>query len=372
MNGKWRLPNVQNDLSQNILPFWREPLHIAVIVEDLRPPFDEGAKKTCFSLIDSFRKHGIKVSVFTWHNNPELQGVFPLPANKFLVSPSFARSLKAQSPNVILYIPTSAGTMGAFARAAMIKIQSPGAPLALLSLQYRELPSYARRINLCQYADLVFTQSQASTDVFESVGCKTILLPGGVDHTSFQPASQEQKRLLRSQHGFQDADRIVLHIGHCNRNRNVIVLRRLAEAGFKVILIASTSTDVDQDLLVSLREAGVTVITAFVECIQHYYQLSDCDLFPVFNPTSAIDVPLSILEAMACNLPIVTTRFGALPAMFQPGGGLYFGDTEEDIVGLVAQAIEQQDCRTSEMVANYSWDRAAQTILDAFQEAGVA
>ena len=96
--------------------------------------------------------------------------------------------------------------------------------------------------------------------------------------------------------------------------------------------------------------------------------MADCYLFPVFHATSAIDAPLSVLEAMACNLPIVTTRFGALPGMFQSGNGFYYGDTEEEIVRMVKQAVEEQDCRTFEMVSPYSWDNAASTILETLQE----
>ena len=361
---------ILSSISCSLVPCQPDPLRVAVVVEDLRLPLDEGAKKTSFSLIRSFIKKGANVSIFTCYKNPLLENVFPLPGNKFLFGYSFTRNLRAQTPDVILYTPASSGTIGAFVRAAVIKTQSPGIPLALLNLQYRELPVFARYFNLNRYADIVFTQSQASMDVFRSFGCKTILLPGGVDLTVFRPVSKQEKRLLRLKYGFQDADQIVLHIGHCKRDRNVSALARLIMSGFKVILIASTSTAIDRDLLVELRQSGVTVITDFIENIQHFYQMADCYLFPVLRATSAIDAPLSVLEAMACNLPIVTTRFGALPSMFQSGNGLYYGDTEEEIIGLVNQAVEEQDCRTFEMVSSYSWDKVALTILETLEESG--
>jgi glycosyltransferase involved in cell wall biosynthesis len=161
----------------------------------------------------------------------------------------------------------------------------------------------------------------------------------------------------------------VLHVGHCNRERNVLVLSLLARSGFKVILIASTSTIIDIELLSELRESGVMVLTQFIENIQHFYQMADCYVFPVIHATSAIDSPLSVLEAMACNLPVVTTRFGILPDLFQPGYGLYYTDLEQEILSMVNKAVVDQDCRTYEKVVPYTWDRVASYILKIFTEA---
>jgi glycosyltransferase involved in cell wall biosynthesis len=341
---------------------------IAAVVEDLRLPLDEGAKKTCYSLIRALRGMGVEVCAFTRYANPLLPDASPLPHNKLLWGPAFSRSLNAHIPDFILYIPASSGTMGAFARAAAIKIQSRGRPLALLNLQYRDLPGTARYLQLHKWVDIVFAQSQASADVLGSLGCKTVLLPGGVDLKAFHPVSKQEKRLLRLKHGLLDDEQVVLHIGHCNRGRSVATLARLVERGFRAILIASTSTDIDRELLAELKRSGVTVVTDYVEHIEHFYQLADCYLFPVANATSAVDAPLSILEAMACNLPVVTTRFGALPRLFEPGSGLYYGETEQELVCLVAQALHERDCRTLEKVCPYSWDSVAASILERLKE----
>jgi glycosyltransferase involved in cell wall biosynthesis len=343
-------------------------LHIAVVTEDLRLPLDEGAKKASFHIVGSFLKLGVKVSIFTLHENPLLTNVFPLPHNKLLLGYTFARDLRAVTSDAILYIPLSSGTLGAFVRAAMIKAQSSSKPLALLSLQYRQLPVFMRYFNPNQFADIVFTQSQASNEVYHSLGCKTSLLPCGVDHTVFQPVDRQKKDQLRSKYGLGNNARIILHVGHCNRQRNVSILARLVELGFCVILIASTSTNIERILLDELRKSGVKVIDDYVDNIQDYYQMADCYVFPVLNVTSAIDAPLSVLEAMACNLPIVTTRFGAIPGMFQPGQGLYFADNNEEILRNVKLGVEEKDVNTLEMVAPYSWDNVALRLLEELQQ----
>lgn len=344
-----------------------DALSITIVTEDLRPPLDEGAKKTIFCIIRSLAKLGCTVSVYTQYENASLEQPFLLPGNKFLFGYRFCRHLRAQTQDCILYIPASSGTIGAFFRAIAIKTQSFSKPMALMCLQFRKLPAFTRYLGFNRYIDLIFTQSQTSSEVYQSIGCKTILLPGGVDKSIFKPVNNQEKHGIRRQYGLQESDQIVLHVGHCNRGRNLLVLTRLARLGFRVILIASMSTAIDQTVFDELEQAEVIVITDYIENIQHYYQMADCYLFPVFNPSSAIDAPLSVLEAMACNLPVVTTRFGALPGMFRAGNGLYFGNTDEQMVSLVQQAVEEDDCRTFAMISSYSWEYIASTISSALQ-----
>ena len=72
----------------------------------------------------------------------------------------------------------------------------------------------------------------------------------------------------------------------------------------------------------------MAVFTNFIENIQHYYQIADCYLFPVFRATSAIDAPLSVLEAMACNLPIVSVPVGDVPEVIDGTDGCYLCNQE--------------------------------------------
>jgi len=60
----------------------------------------------------------------------------------------------------------------------------------------------------------------------------------------------------------------------------------------------------------------------YIKKIEEIYQLSDCYIFPITFEGGGISILLSVLEAMACNLPVVTTKFGGLPAIFK-GGDLY-------------------------------------------------
>ncbi len=337
---------------------------IAVVVEDLREPLDEGAKKTSFNLIRALLDAGADISVFTRYQPCALEGASSLPANGLLLGPRFRRELSSLGPAFVLYLPSAAGTLGAFVRARVLKAFSD-APVALLSLQHRELPPFARYFGLKRAANVVFTASEASARVFRSMGCNTVALPPSVDLAVFRPVDTERKSWLRSRYGFGIDETIVLHVGHLKAERNVLALTRLAEAGLRTVLVASAYSGADPDVLARLERAGVMVVSDFVHHIEHYYQLSDCYCFPVHHAEEAIDAPLSVFEAMACNLPVVTTPFGGLPDWFSDGAGLRFVKRDQDLPAAVREVMAEPEPDTAQMVASFSWDRCASAILEA-------
>lgn len=342
----------------------RRGARVAVVVEDLREPLDEGRKKVSYNLICALLDAGLDASVFTRCQPCALQEASSVPANRLMLGSRFRRELRDLRPDFVLYLPSAAGTLGAFVRARVLKAFA-GAPVALVSLQYRALPPFARRLGLPGAADVVLAESQASARVFRSMGCRTVVLPPAVDLAAFHPVDAERKSWLRSHYGFGADERIVLHVGHLKAERNVLALTRLAKAGLRTVLVASTHTRADPEVLLRLQRASVIVVSEFISHIEHYYQLSDCYCFPVHHADEAIDAPLSVFEAMACNLPVVTTPFGGLPDWFSDGGGLRFVHRDKDLPEAVRGAIAEPAIDTAQMVASFSWHRCASTILAA-------
>jgi glycosyltransferase involved in cell wall biosynthesis len=73
------------------------------------------------------------------------------------------------------------------------------------------------------------------------------------------------------------------------------------------------------------------------------------------NKQASIEVPLSVLEAMSCNLPVITTRFGALPTTFEKGQGLVLFDSERGLRPELSRARNHPEVRTRDKVLPYSW-----------------
>jgi glycosyltransferase involved in cell wall biosynthesis len=103
-------------------------------------------------------------------------------------------------------------------------------------------------------------------------------------------------------------------------------------------MVASTSTPADPEIEASLRAAGVNIVRRYLPDIERYYQAADVYLFPVEQEHGSVEIPLSVLEAMACDTPVVSTRFGGLPELFDDGPGLSYADAD-GMADAVRQAL---------------------------------
>ena len=81
----------------------------------------------------------------------------------------------------------------------------------------------------------------------------------------------------------------------------------------------------------------------------------------------AIEIPLSVLEAMATNLPIVTTDFGGLVDLFTEGEGLFICSSEDEFASKARQGLACEEVRTRTMVLGLSWKYVAEMITEAIE-----
>jgi glycosyltransferase involved in cell wall biosynthesis len=115
-------------------------------------------------------------------------------------------------------------------------------------------------------------------------------------------------------------------------SRNLDVLGRILDAAdVQVLIVGSTSTERDQQLADWLQRRGATVWTHVVEHIEEVYQMSDAYIFPVKDCCGAMEMPLSVLEALACGTPVLTTPFGALREHMADTGAVRFFETAEEL-----------------------------------------
>jgi len=103
----------------------------------------------------------------------------------------------------------------------------------------------------------------------------------------------------------------------------------------------------------------------YFENIEEIYGIADCYAFPTTDETASIGIPLTVLEAMACNLPVITTKFGGLPRIFREGEGLFFLKNQPRLPEFLENINESRlVCRnwvrTRKKVLPYSWDKIAE------------
>ena len=222
---------------------------------------------------------------------------------------------------------------------------------------------------LCK-PDLILVQSDESEQRFQKLGMATRFIPNGVDTGRFRPVTPSEKAALRSARGFTEEDFVILHAGPIIQGRNLQALIPLCGISERVVVIGRTPADAG--LSRQLVSAGCRVITDYQPDIERWYQLADCYIFPADpeNRGYSIEIPLSVLEAMSANLPVITTKFGGLPRMFpDEGNGLCFIDRQERIPShLNAIKNHHAPVATRNWVLPYSWDRVARQVLEVYED----
>jgi glycosyltransferase involved in cell wall biosynthesis len=210
--------------------------------------------------------------------------------------------------------------------------------------------------------DIVLTQFEETSRIFNSLGFKVQLLPNGVDLEKFKPVTSDNKIKFRHKYSIDENKYVVLHVGPISKERNLralLVLRKMADN--QTIIVGSSAYQPERQLFSELQSNDCLLWTKYADNIEELYQLSDVYVFPtVYGSRGCIDMPLSVMEAMACNLPVVSTPFGGLPAVFKEGEGLYYINNEDALVKIIEQIkITGVNIQTREKVINFSWDLVA-------------
>ncbi|MCK4330057.1 glycosyltransferase family 4 protein [candidate division WOR-3 bacterium] len=340
-------------------------LKICIISEELSSPFDEGIKNFAYNLIKGLSKDNNILALSIRGNKTDGRYITKLDVNKTFLSFALCRKISSFNPDTILYIPSPSATLFSFMRTKVLKLYVNKAKVVMIALQPREYSFFARKLIPLLIPDLIFVQSQTVLNQLYKFGCNVKLIPGGVDFEKFHPVNNGSKAKLRKEYGIDRTKFVILHIGHINRNRNIQVLKGLQGNNKQVVIVGSTSTEQDKNLVDELRSAGVMVITKYLDDIQEIYQLSDIYLFPVKKENAAISFPLSILEAMACDLPVISIHFGALSYFLKEENGFFWADTLEEVLEKIDKVRRLQGVQTREIAEQFSWEKAAKKIEDA-------
>lgn len=113
---------------------------------------------------------------------------------------------------------------------------------------------------------------------------------------------------------------IALHVGHLRRNRGLDLLveaKVVLDDRIEIVVQGSPTFDADPYVVEELNRVGIHVRRAYVPNLADLYWAADLYLFPGRREDAgAIELPLGVLEAVACNRPVLTNDFGALrPAL---------------------------------------------------------
>jgi glycosyltransferase involved in cell wall biosynthesis len=157
------------------------------------------------------------------------------------------------------------------------------------------------------------------------------VIPMGVDLNRFNPACRNGDNLMRKTVGASKGETIILYVGRLVWEKGVYDLLHAAadlirDVGSAVKLLIVGDGPEKEGLMRRADELGISRNVVFAgnisyEHMHHVYCLADIFVLPSV-PTKRWQEQLgmSLIEAMACGLPVITTYSGALPEVVGDAG----------------------------------------------------
>ena len=319
---------------------------------------DEGCLKVANSLVNLLLQEN-NISVITYDRKPNYESLH-IPLNKFLISKKLIRTIREKNEPV-LYIPFPAREWATAMRVFVLSRISRKKVTVLLTMRCK--CGWLGQLLLKLSGADVVTLSQNTEQLYTTmIGNKRVTyLKAGVDTEKFSPVSATEKISLRKKYGLDVERPVILHVGHLKYGRNIGQMMKL-NSNYQILIVASTHTKNEQDA--ELREAltkcpNVKIIDTYVENIAEIYQLCDVYFFPVVAEKNCIDVPLSCLEAAACNIPVVTTSYGEMVSFRGRSGFRFIDSFDGDSINCaISDVLAMKSISVRNYVLEYDWKNA--------------
>lgn len=225
--------------------------------------------------------------------------------------------LDVERPSLIHFYPIGSLTLGALVRAWLWRRRSITRSVLLHAFQARRsearVPAWLLRACLGSQGGVVTQSWRLAVTLRGTV--PVFFVPPAVDARVFRPPTRVEREEARRALGIRDGEQVLLHVGHLRRTRNLSVLCQLRAIGLRVIMVASPRLPADSAVRAMLMDGGVEIVEGVQGEIHHYYWAADRYVFPVVQASAAVGIPLSVLEALATGLGVVTTPFDGLRAI---------------------------------------------------------
>ena len=316
------------------------------IVSNFSDNFDEGLRNVARSLYAALKKnHDVKK--VNYYSIPDLL------------------SIRQFNPDIIHFVlsPTVYGLVLAKFTSLLNKNSK-----TIISATNCSIPEWRiLKILKLLKVDLVLVQTKLTEDFFKSLGFPTKYFFNSVDIDKFRPMDDSQKTKLRLKYKIPVEKFVLLHVASLTRQRNLDMLMEIQDDKNQVLIIGRENEKIDLNVFEKLNQKGCKVWLKHFQNIEEVYNLSDCYVFPSKEKNACIETPLSVLEAMACNLPVITTNFGSIPSLFQEENGLFFIEEPGDI-SKILENISEVNVNNREKILPFAVDNYLIDLLTLYGE----
>ncbi len=378
------------------------------IFSDTFPPQTNGVSHVVFQSAKNLADLGHKVIVFTVSKNffakqinsgvKNLQ-IISLPSVPALVyaqerfhvpfSATYFR-LKKFAPDVIhIHTPFGAGWMG-IRSSKKLKIPLIGThhtfydyylKHARAEYDWAKKFSWKYTVAFYNHCDLILspTQSLAETLIEKGLQKPVDIIQNSIDTVLFRPGSDISQEKLKSQFGIQGKS--LVYMGRVSYEKNIgqvvkafaLMLKKTPKLKLMIIGDGPERKKLEK-LAQALKIENNIIFTGFLHGEDLVKALQANDIF--LTASKSENMPLSVLEAMAAGLPIITIKEKGLAEIVQENINGFFAKTDdpEDIAEKALELLSNEDLlkkfgeNSRKLALEYSKEKVATKLEEVYKK----
>jgi len=216
---------------------------------------------------------------------------------------------------------------------------------------------------------LTTTEAELLVSTYGKVRAPVHVVPNGVDIERFRPPEPDERARARAALGVDDDRTVAVFIGHEFERKGLpIAMDALAGAPGVALLVVGGTPDMIRRAEAQARSADVGERVAFVGTHGDpvpFLWASDVLVLPSAYEANA----LVVLEALACGLPVVSTRVGFAPDIVVDGDNGFLVDRDAASVGERLDQLSRESSgvwriRARRTAERHSWPIVARQYLE--------
>ncbi len=234
---------------------------------------------------------------------------------------------------------------------------------------------------LLKQFDQVLSCNSATTQFYQqrypALADRVVDVKNAVDTTYFQPlshgAEQEERQRLLRQLNLANDTRLILFAGRLHPQKDPLLLLETiasAPADSNIHLLIAGDGDLRAEVEQTIREKKLSQRVSMLGAVDRERMVKLYQVADVFVLSSRYEgLPVSMLEALACGTPIVTTDCGQGPQLLTASSGIVVSERHPQTLGnAIARVLDTPQQFTTaacrQAVAPYSAEQVMLSIYD--------
>jgi glycosyltransferase involved in cell wall biosynthesis len=234
-----------------------------------------------------------------------------------------------------------------------------------------------RQLRRCDRIIAISTKTRV--DVVNYIGVdqkKIVLVPNGIDE-NFRQLRSDEKKAFRAEKKWRDETIYILNVGSNAPRKNVITVLKsvlvMRASGASVVFV-KVGADFSSAEKAFIADHELEMCVEFAESVSQdslisYYNCADV----LVAPSIAEGFGLTLIEAMACGLPVITANVSAMPEIVGDAAALVDPLDVDAIVKEIMVLRNSDDVRKARIEKGllharpFTWVKAAETIARVYE-----